>query len=199
MIYHNVLQNSEEWDALRMGKFTTSCFGDLFSDRSTLKYKKAIYRPVYERISKMKPESYTNFWLDRGHELEAEAALQYELETFTKLETVGFYELDEWTGSSPDRKIVGENAGVEIKCVAFNTQMDYLIADKLPSDYRWQVHGQMFVTGWDYINFVSYCPGLPLFIKRVERDETKLRDIDKAIKDAITSAKIILETLTVKS
>ena len=51
MKFHNIEQNSEQWDNLRLGKFTASTFGDLFMAPTTLGYKRTLARIAYERIT----------------------------------------------------------------------------------------------------------------------------------------------------
>ena len=82
MIVHNVKQNTEEWMKLRMGKFTSSSFGDLFMKKTTAGYQNAINKVVFERLTGETPESFSNKWTDRGHELEPLAREAYELRTF---------------------------------------------------------------------------------------------------------------------
>ena len=40
----------------------------------------------------------------------------------------------------------------------------------LPTDYKAQVQGQLWVTGRAWADFMSYCPELPPFLIRVEPD-----------------------------
>ena len=195
MIYHNVKQNSEEWDAIRRGKFTASSFADLFASKSTQAYEKAIFKVAYERITGESPESFTNEYMERGHELEPLAADAYEVETFNIIDECGFFELNDWVGCSPDRT-VGIDGLVEIKCPAYNTFIRYINAGVLPSTYFYQVHGQMYVTGRQWVDFVAFHPPFKPFIIRVERDEKVCSEIEKALNEAIEKAKKVIEKLT---
>ncbi len=49
--------------------------------------------------------------------------------------------------------------------------MEYICKGVLPDDYKAQVHGQLIVTGRDWVDFMSYFPGLPKFLIRVEPDD----------------------------
>jgi len=173
--FHNIDQNSEEWDALRLGKFTASMFGDLFSAPSTLTYKKAIIRVAYEIVTGESEEGYSNKWMARGHEREPYAREYYQNHTFEDIENGGFWEYNKYVGASPDGKIVGKNGGIEIKCPSFFVYNEYLETQKLPGIYFWQVHGQMLCTGWDFVDFVGYSsPKLKPILVRVERDDEVL-------------------------
>ena len=97
-LYYDVIQGTDEWTALRLGKFTASCFSDLFAKETTIAYQSLINKVVYERITGEIPESYSNDYMTRGSELEAQARQAYELETFNKVKEVGFIEISEWVG-----------------------------------------------------------------------------------------------------
>jgi len=191
MKFYDIEQNTPEWVELRKGKFTASTFKDLFSKPTTVAYEKAIYKPVFERLTGESPESFSNEWMERGHELEDEARQAYELETFNKVSNGGFVEMDEWIGCSPDG-FVGEDGLIEIKCPAYNTHMNYLRKRKLPSQYKWQVHGQMWITNKQWCDFVSFYPGLPIFILRVNRDEKLIQELETILNVSIEEAKKIL-------
>lgn len=194
MIFHKIDQNTDEWLKLRSGKFTASAFKDLFSKSNTIAYEKAIYKPVFERLTGESPESFSNEWMERGHELEDEARQAYELETFNKVSDGGFCELNEWVGASPDG-FVDEDGLIEIKCPAYNTHMNYLLKQKLPSQYKWQVQGQMWVTGRKWCDFVSYHPNLPILILRIERDEKMIKELEENLNNSIKEAEKIYNQL----
>jgi len=192
--FHNVQQNSEEWYALRMGKFTASTFGDLFMKPTTAGYQKAIYQPVFERLTGEKPESFQSGYMERGHEMEPFAVEHYEIETFTSTSNGGFWTLGEWIGASPDR-LVGDDGILEIKSPAFNTMINYLLKNELPSIYHWQVHGQMFVTDRNWCDFMAYHPKLKPVIIRVERDKKIEDELKAKLVDCTRRAETILKKL----
>jgi len=194
MKIHNIEQNTDEWFEVRKGKFTASTFKDLFSKPTTVAYEKAIYKPVFERLTRDSPESFSNEWMQRGHELEDSAKMQYELSTGNKVENIGFVELNEWVGCSPDG-FVGEDGLIEIKCPAFNTHMNYLLNKKLPSSYKWQVYGQLWVTGRNWCDFMSYYPGLPEFIIRVKWDDKMISQLSIQVDESIKNAEEIYNKL----
>jgi putative phage-type endonuclease len=191
---HLVEQNTEEWMELRKGKFTASSFSDLFMKPTTATYQKAIYRVVYERLTGEQPESFTNEYMERGHELEPLAREAYELETFNTIEEPGFFEFNPWIGASPDG-LIGEDGLIEIKSPAFNTMINYMLEQKLPTQYKWQVYGQMYVTGRKWTDFMAYHPKLKPVIVRVERDEEIITQLDQQLKASIKQAKEIIKKI----
>ena len=183
MIQHKIDQNSDEWFALRRGKFTASTFKDLFMGKDTQGYKDAVYRVAFERITNTSPESFTNEYMQRGTELEPEARAWYEFEKETDVLSAGFFEYNDWIGASPDG-LIGDSGLIEIKCPKFSTMMDYLIKKELPKTYYYQVHGQLLVTDREWCDFVAYHPSLPKFVLRVERN----KEVDKEILDKLFKA-----------
>jgi hypothetical protein len=196
MIYHDIPQNSEEWDALRLGKFTASTFSDLFMGKDTAGYKKAIIKVAYEKVTGESEEQYNNKWMQRGHEKEPFACENYELLTFNTLETVGFYEYNEFVGASPDRKISGMNGGCEFKCPSFQVYNEYLESSKLPKSYFWQIHGQLLCTGWDFIDYMPYNhPNLKQILIRVERNEPTLELLKSKLNECIEEVKTLIDRI----
>jgi hypothetical protein len=196
MIHHLIDQNSEEWDALRLGKFTASTFADLFMGKETKGYQNAIIKVAYERVTGEGEENYSNKWMQRGHEKEPFAVENYELLTFNTCEPAGFYEYDEFTGASPDRKIVELNGGCEFKCPSFQVYNDYLGSGKLPKAYYWQIHGQLLCTGWDFIDYMPYSnPKLKQILIRVERDEAVLERLKTQLNESIEEVKQLIERI----
>jgi len=192
--HHTIGQNSPEWFALRLGRFTASTFADLFMGRSTAGYKKAIYRPVYERIAGESPEFFSSDAMARGTELEPVAAEAYQARTFAPVSAAGFWTMGDWVGASPDR-LVSETGLLEIKCPLYSTQMDYLLKPEVPKTYLWQIHGQMYLTGRDWCDFYSYHPKLDALLLRVHRDEKKEMELIKQLSLAVEQAEEIISKL----
>lgn len=194
MIFHDVDQNSEEWLSLRAGRFTASTFSDLFAKKETAAYRKAIRKVVFERLTGESPESFKNEYMERGHELEPLAREAYELYSFNSVRDGGFFELDEWTGASPDG-LVDDDGQIEIKCPSYNVFIDYLISQALPAEYKYQVQGQLLVTGRKWCDFIAYHPKLPLVVVRVLPNPVIHEEIKGALKTAINEAMSFIEII----
>lgn len=194
IIFHDVEQNSPEWLAVRLGKFTASTFDDLFSAKSTVGYKKAISKVVYERLTGLEYSFYSNKRMDAGHEIELLAAEHYQLETFNELLPGGFFEYNEFVGASPDRRIANQNGGVEYKSRDPHIYFEYIDKGLLPAVNKWQVYGQLLCTGFDFIDYMPYCsPFLKTKIIRVERDETILNELKEKLDESIEVVKLMIE------
>lgn len=190
-IFHDIIQNSDAWFELRKGRFTASTFKDLFLGKTTKGYEKSIYRPVYERLTDESPESFSSEYMERGHELEPLAKDYYEMETFDTVENGGFFTLGEWVGASPDG-LIGSGGLIEIKCPAYNTMINYMLKKELPAIYKWQVYGQLYVTGRSWCDFMTFHPKLKPVIIRIERDETIIKELEMKLNESIEIAESIL-------
>lgn len=188
-MHYNMEQGTPEWFEIRLGRFTASQFGKLMGAPTTKGYSDIINQWVFEKIASKKADSYVNDAMLRGTELEPVAREDYVFTTNNQVEQVGFVTMGDSFGCSPDG-MVGEDGLLEIKCPKWNTQLDYLLANKLPSIYKWQVQGQLMVTDRKWCDFYSYHPDLPALLVRVNRDEKqieKLRDkLDTALAEAVT-------------
>lgn len=59
----------------------------------------------------------------------------------------------------------------EIKTKLPHLQAEVLLANRLPPEHLPQCQGNLWVAEREWIDFVSYWPKMPLFVKRVYRDE----------------------------
>ena len=193
MIY-TVEQGTEEWLELRKGKFTASEFKNILAKETTQAHKDIIYKVVYERITNQSPINFVSDWMKRGSELESTARLFYEFENDVEVIQIGFAELNEWVGCSPDG-MIGDNGMLEIKCPKFSTHIDYLLKGKLPSEYKPQIQGQLWVCEREWCDFMSYSEHLKPFILRVKRDDKYIKELETKINLAIEKAKEIIKKL----
>ena len=101
-IYDNIQQGTGDWLKLRAGKFTGSDFHNLLGNSETK--KKILYKKAIERLtnSALEEELITTKDIERGREEEKNARLLYEMEINQEVQQIGFAELDNWVGCSPD-------------------------------------------------------------------------------------------------
>ena len=196
MIIVNIQQRSEAWYAIKAGRVTGTRFKELAAGLDTDTFKNLITDLAGELITGEIEESYSNAIMERGIELEPEARGEYENVSGTSVTEVGFImpdednEFNEWVGISPDG--LTEDGMTEFKCPIRKTHLNYIIKGTLPSEYRHQVQGQLFVTGLPYCDFMSYYPKMKPFIIRVYPDlelfkfyEERLRLVIKEVKAKI--------------
>ena len=184
-------QNSTDWYQARLGIVTSSAFADAIRQPgprggAPKTRQKLLYTLAGERLTGQPAESYSNGYMDRGHEQEAEAIETYRFLTDNDPQPVGFVRNDGLgvgpVGTSPDR-LVGDDGLVEVKTKMAHLQIELLLADRVPPEHVVQLQGQLWVTQRAWTDFVSYCPGLPLFVKRVERDDKRIAEIKVGVEE----------------
>jgi predicted phage-related endonuclease len=134
--------------------------------------------------------------MEKGIETEPIARAVYEEISGNPVKTAGFITRDEddefadWIGISPDGLI--EGGMVEIKCPLMRTHMEYIMWNKLPSEYRYQVQGQLFVTGYSFCDFISYVEDMKPFIIRVYPDAELFSLFEQRLRTAIPQIKELI-------
>jgi len=171
-------QMSEEWFKIRCGIPTASNFDKLITSKgeSSKQRQKYLYKLAGESVSGKAEETYQNVVMLRGIEMEEEARNLYTVATDNEVQKVGFCLADGGYGASPDG-LVGDKGNIEIKCPIASTHVEYLLANKLPTDYFQQTQGQILVTEREWVDFVSYYPGLKPLIVRVDRDDAFIKKL----------------------
>lgn len=188
----NCEQGSEEWLKCRLGKATTSEFSKIIdsSGKFSTQLRDYAYQLASELLMTEQDPFYINDYMIRGSELEQEAREAYEEYNLCSVEQVGFMSSKDW-GYSPDG-LVGDDGLIEIKCPSQKTHTKYLVGNQLPTEYKAQVQGGLFVSGRKYCDFISFHPNFikpnNLFFKRVERDENYIESLKIGL-DKITKLK----------
>lgn len=184
-VYRDVKQGSREWLELRAGIPTASEFSSILT-RKGVPSKSApryMYTLLAERcLGEPLTESVT-FWMQRGSTMEKEALDYYKFQRdAVNTEAIGFVTNEAGTiGASPDQ-FVADDGLLEIKCPSPWQHMAWLLQDgTVADDYFIQCQGQLYVTERRWADVMSYCPGLPEALIRVERDEPFIEKLDKAV------------------
>lgn len=154
-------QGSPEWLEVRRGKITGSRFKDVLSKGGGVTRSKYMQELIKERKTGKVAKGYFDDNMKDGQDREPAAKLHYEKINNVKIKEVGFIEHNgidykNYVGVSPDG-LIGEDGGLEIKCPLLITHDDYMTKNVLPSTYKAQVQGNMWVTDRKWWDFVSYC------------------------------------------
>ena len=187
-IIYDIEQGSPEWLDLRLGLITCSEISAIRADGAGAQsYINAL---AYERITGESSSVFEgNEWTKRGHQLEPIARQMYEKKTGNKVEMVSFIK-NKGFGYSPDGLIYDESfsldypaGGLEIKAKQPAEQIHILRTGVIPKKHLDQLHGGMSCANLNWIDFVSYCPSLPLFICRIYNSEVgkEMEKIEKLV------------------
>ena len=187
MIVHNCPQRSAEWHRLRLGIPTASEFGKIVTPtgKPSKQREGLMYRLLAEWATGAPLESVNTEWMQRGTDLEADARAAYEFLSGNGVEQVGFVTNDARTiGCSPDSLIYEDGrivGGLELKCPAPQTHIGYVLGATVAEDCVPQVQGCIWLCEVDWWDIVSYYPGMPASILRVERNEQYLSALIPAL------------------
>jgi len=185
MLIHNMEQGSEDWLKMRLGKITASDFHTLLGDsqtKETILYKKAAERLTDESSD---GDKFSSIHTDRGHELEGDARIAYEMETGNVVIEVGFAELDgQNIGCSPDG-LIHKGGGIEIKCLDNHGFLRAVLKQYINPAHKTQMQFSMYVCGRSWWDYVLYNPNFPnpVHIMRVPRDDAKIEEIKRSIEE----------------
>lgn len=211
----HVKQGTEEWDKMRIGRFTSSEMYRLMTspkskeDKDAGKLSETALGYVNEKVAESltgiaKQNSYA-YPLVYGKETEAQAIEAFCNKTGFIWDEIGFVGFGDHAGGSPDG-IINETDILEVKCpYAIDTQVDYLqLTDqwdlqRLKPAYYWQCMSNLLFTKKDKAHFVSFDPRYPekqqivhIVVKPVSSDFDKIVDrIGKAVEEKLRLLKEI--------
>ena len=170
-------QRSPEWFAKRAPMITASRFKDVIAGKGTAAYQGYIQSFVDYFMGYPNFEDKNGPWYNHGKAWEAEARADWDFRKFVQYpdknvrsKDVGFIVHPDFffIGGSPDFQTVGDprgKGGGEIKCHKSIEQWE-LFKTGLPATHKPQVQGQLWITGWCFIDFIS-------FYKNIKTGKTK--------------------------
>lgn len=170
MLVHKFEQHSEEWYNIRLGKFTACHAATIATAGKGL--ETLCFDLAAELLTKQRKETFQSPAMEQGNLLEDQARTLYELETGNSVEQVGFVEVDEFVGCSPDGLILDRTSGIEIKCPQDNTYAKYMYDGIIKPEYYAQMQMQMMIMQakrWDYVVFNEHFKKQEI-IKEVQAD-----------------------------
>ena len=192
MSNEELIQGSDEWFKVRMGKITASKLSDLMKKT---KYGESTYKTrlrmelAIERITGKSTNTFMNQAMHDGVEREPDARTLFEAMTGKSVALCGSFDHPEIvnTSASPDGLIRGENATLELKCPTHVTHAKNLLSETIDARYQHQVQWQISCTESDYAYFASYHPDFPpelrLKVVKVEKDDKLIAEIEEAVRE----------------
>lgn len=165
-----ISQGTDDWHNLRIGSIGGSSITHVLAKGTGASRKSLMYQLAAEILSGNKTQGYATPAMERGTELEGEARRYYELVTGNTVEQVAMIRADiPRVHVSPDG-IIGDDGGIEIKCPNLTTHIETIDTGKIDLKYIRQCQHFLWVTGREWIDFISYAPEIvsnPMWIKRV--------------------------------
>lgn len=186
-ILNDIEQGSEAWLAARLGIVTCSELDAiLVNGKGEGGFGVAAFtymdQLIGERITGEAAElPFQTRATVRGHEQEIVARGLYEAREGVATSQVGII-LNHGIGYSPD-SLVSENGLTEIKTKLPKFQVSVILSGEIPKEHVAQCQGGLWVSEREWIDFISFWPGMPLFVKRAYRDEDYIRNLAKRVSD----------------
>lgn len=140
-----------------------------------------------ERITRYVEPTFTSVDMERGNLSEPIARAIYS-ERYAPATTLGFMALEQdgyRLGFSPDG-LVGDDGLLEIKAPRQKKHLATILDDAVPLEHMAQIQTGLMVSGRAWLDFISYCGGMRLFVKRVFPDEQwfeAIRYATRAVED----------------
>ena len=174
--YTELQQGSDEWLAARCGIVTASTVGQLITPKTVKPAASDTSRGltatlVAERLTGYVEPVFANADMERGTLSEPIARDAYE-ENHAPVDQIGFMVRQFQHGPlgfSPDG-LVGEDGILEIKSPRQKKHLAIVLANEVPLEYMAQIQTGLLVSGRVWCDFISYCGGMHLFVKRVHAD-----------------------------
>ncbi len=185
-IITDIKQGSEEWLELRCGWVTASRFKDVIAGGAGKTRKSYMYQLAAESITDLRTDGFVSEFMEWGTKTEPQARSLYEVQNDVTVDEVSFIKLNTNTkiGCSPDG-LVGDDGLVEFKCPKTTTQIETYLSGKMPACHKPQVQGQLWVSGREWCDFVSFDPRINTdsyyFSVRVFREETYIKDLESKV------------------
>ena len=199
-------QRSPEWFNARLGRFTSSRFGELMTGEKkplteSATAMKVVCEKAIEAVSSDRKE-FSAPSTDHGTEYEPEAVAAYQANQGVTVIDSPLIKKGSAFGGSPDG-LVGLDGLIEVKC-PYNlvNHVHTFETLQVPKKYIWQVQGNLWVTGREWCDFISYSPFMPeaskIVIVRATRDKELIERLVKRLHQAEELKQLLIKKLTGK-
>jgi hypothetical protein len=185
-------QRTPEYRSDRLGKITASKIDAVLAkpkkgEGSAATRANYLAQLAVERMTGKEREEFQTWEMTRGIEMEPLARAAYEDRANVMVEAVGFIAHHSIVnaGCSPDG-MVGADGLVQFKCPKMAKHLEWIRANKVPSEHRKQLAFELACTQRKWTDFCSYHPDMPdhlkVFVVRYTRDEVFIAEIEEEVR-----------------
>jgi putative phage-type endonuclease len=214
-------QRTDEWLQARVGKVTASGFKHVLArNKPTAAQAKAgepgdpsaarttyLWQQVIERLTGQPAPVARTMAMQWGTDQEPAALQAYVEAHVLHVEAVGFVQHPTLAvGCSPDGLVTEDMAAtglVEIKCPFNSANHLETWLSGMPEEHMAQVQGQMWLTGREWCDFVSFDPRMPadlqLYVQRVQRNPEFIAGLEREIITFLGEVDAIVQKLQAKT
>ena len=197
-LYDQLEQGTPEWLEARRGIVTASTIGKLLTSTGKVANNDTsrglVETLVAERLTGHVEHVRPTADMIRG-QLDEPYARDAYAEHYAPVEEVGFYRLDTddySAGYSPDGVVQGGGL-LEIKSRTPKIQLRTILTGKVPAANVAQLQMGLFITGEPWIDYLSWCGGMPIYVERVTPDPQWFDAIHSALIEFESNAASITE------
>jgi hypothetical protein len=172
-------QGSPEWFQARLGIPTASNFKDILAKGEGKVRRSYMLKLAAEIVTGELGEQFTTPAMERGKAMESEARALYTFVADEAPERVGFVRNGP-VGWSPD-SLLGDKGALEIKTQRADLLIETILKDEFPSEHKAQCQGGLWVGEREWIELCVYWPKMPLFVKKVYRDDVFIKTLSSEV------------------
>ena len=202
MIVLTETQRDGAWLASRVGFATASRFKDILARTKSgpaAARRNYLVELATERMTKQAASHFESAAMRWGQEQEQPAKVVYAQQMDVEIDEVGFCRHDTlMAGASPDG-LVDWDGLIEVKCPFVSAVHIETWLFGMPAEHMAQVQGQLWITGRQWCDFVSYDGRMPtdlqLYVQRIHRDESYIADLQKQVADFLGEVDGLVATL----
>jgi predicted phage-related endonuclease len=190
-VYPDIEQGSPEWYAIKMGLISSSNFSDVLtkvrSGKESAMRRNYRTRLALERLNGITPSRFLvreTQEMNWGKDTEDLARTEYELATGRSVTQIGGIKhafLPVWSSTDGVDNPGDIKRITEIKCFNSANHYEALKTGHVPSEYRAEVQGELWLGEAQVCDFVSFDPDFPpnaqLVIIEVQRDDKYIDDL----------------------
>ncbi len=180
--YSAAPQRSPEWIAIRAPRIGASEIGAYMAKGVKGQYlagRKEVEKKIaYAKAFGVPFEGYVNSAMQAGIDNEDFIAKQYAQRQGVEVTKVGCA-FNEWLVASPDRAIIGQNGGVEIKWLYDKEFAELLLTGFPKNEHYDQMQAQMLAFGWDFVDYAAGNGNTnSMYIVRINRNDNRIAEIE---------------------
>jgi putative phage-type endonuclease len=216
MTTEHLEQRSEEWLQARVGKVTASGFKHVIdrtkAGKRSADGQKYLWQQVIERLTGQPAPVARTVAMQWGTDQEPAALQAYVEAHILHVEAVGFVQHPTLAvGCSPDGLVTERSPAtgsasdglIEIKCPYNSANHLETWLSGMPEEHMAQVQGQMWLTGRQWCDFVSFDPRMPpdlqLYVQRIPRNPEYIATLEREIVGFLSEVDAIVQKLQAKT
>lgn len=204
-------QRTDAWLQARVGKVTASQFKHVLAKTQkgtpTAARTTYLWQQVIERLTGQPAPVAKTMAMQWGTDQEPAALQAYNEAHLVNIETVGFVQHATLAvGCSPDGLVTEDMAAtglVEIKCPFNSANHLETWLSGMPEEHQAQVQGQMWLTGREWCDCVSFDPRMPadlqLYVQRIPRNPEYIATLEREIITFLGEVDAIVQKLQAKT